>query len=343
MKYNIVKLFMLELISSSSGYNMVKVDPGFVSVAPGETTRLLCGTDGHWEYCKWYSPGGQDCDFEWKRMTNSVEKQACSLGNHVEFTGEYNDKECGIIINTVQDADAGLWICHIEEYVFLGGQGSGRNVEAKINVTVQAPTTVPPSTTSATTPTTTTVTTPLTTTATSAVTSTLSWNDDDIHSSVVHSGHTEDKNATTDVHTTSTTDVHATSATTDVHATSATTDVYKQDAADIDEESIIPGYSDTPSAVPRIEEVDSTIPAVVGVVCALVLVGSIIAGFLLVRRRRRGPDAGAAVVYDAAARAVHDQRTMVNGQRPAEMSYQENNYHEYFPPSLAGSSPESQA
>jgi len=263
MKYNIVKLFMLELISSSSGYNMVKVDPGFVSVAPGETTRLLCGTDGHWEYCKWYSPGGQDCDFEWKRMTNSVEKQACSLGDHVEFTGEYNDKECGIIINNVQDADAGLWICHIEEYVFLGGQGSGRNVEAKINVTVQAPTTVPPPTTSATTPTTTTVTTPLTTTATSAVTSTLSWNDDDIHSSVVHSDHTEDKNATTDVHTTSTTDVHATSATTDVHATSATTDVYKQDAADIDEESIIPGYSDTPSAVPRIEEVDSTIPAVV--------------------------------------------------------------------------------
>ena len=84
----------------------------------------------------------------------------------------------------------------------------------------------------------------------------MSWNDDDIQSSAVHSDHTEDINATTDL--------HATSATTDVHATSAKTDVYKQDAADIDEESIIPGYSDTPSAVPRIEEVDSTIPAVVG-------------------------------------------------------------------------------
>ena len=38
----------------------------------------------------------------------------------------------------IQFADLiGLWVCHMEEYVFLGGRGAGRKVEARINVTVQ--------------------------------------------------------------------------------------------------------------------------------------------------------------------------------------------------------------
>jgi len=220
---------------------MAKVEPSSVSVAQGDTLRLLCGTDEDWEHCKWYSPGGQECDFEWKWSSIGVTKQECSLGERVEFFGEYDLKECGLVIRNAQQQDAGLWTCHLEEFLFLFGKGVGRTVEATISVAVQAPT-------------------------------------------------------------------------------------LPRDAGQI-EGIKIPGNSGTPSAVQRIEEAISTRTAVIGLACACVLVGSVIAGWLLVRRcQRRKPDPNVAVAYDARARAVNDQRAMVNGQRPTAMLYRGNNY-----------------
>jgi len=313
MKSNIVQLFMLALISSSSCFDMAKVEPSSVSIAQGDTLRLLCGTDEDWEHCKWYSPGGQECDFEWKWSSIGVNKQECSLGERVEFFGEYDLKECGLVIRNAQQQDAGLWTCHLEEFLFLFGKGVGRTVEATISVAVQAPTLPRVSQII------------ISTTAKSPTRVPNLLNSTTLRT-------TSKTPIRVQTPSTSTTSRITDSVATPISVKSQPSDVHQQytkDAGQI-EGTKNPVNSGTPSAVQRIEEAISTRTAVIGLACAFVLVGSVIAGWLLVRRcQRRKPDPNVAVAYDARARAVNDQRAMVNGQRPTAMLYRGNNY---FPP-----------
>ena len=87
---------------------MTKAEPGVVVVSPGERVTLFCAVDDHYEWCKWFHPGGQFCDFEWKRSEGNITMQDCALHEKLSFYGAYDDKECGITF-TATDQDTGLW------------------------------------------------------------------------------------------------------------------------------------------------------------------------------------------------------------------------------------------
>jgi len=138
---------------------IVEAEPGLLVVAPGETVTLMCRVDDHYEWCKWHHPGGEFCDFEWKRKQDNITMQECEqLRNRLTFFGDYEKQQCGITFKATE-SDTGIWRCEIEEYKLFGTRGSGRVKEATMNITVQIPTTtLAPITTTTTTTTTTTLT-----------------------------------------------------------------------------------------------------------------------------------------------------------------------------------------
>jgi len=146
---------------------IVEAEPGLLVVAPGETVTLMCRVDDHYEWCKWHHPGGEFCDFEWKRKQDNITMQECEqLRNRLTFFGDYEKQQCGITFKATE-SDTGIWRCEIEEYKLFGTRGSGRVKEATMNITVQIPTTtLAPITTTSTTSTTTTTLTGSTTTET---------------------------------------------------------------------------------------------------------------------------------------------------------------------------------
>jgi len=141
---------LLMMTQSGQGFLMTKAEPGVVVVSPGERVTLFCAVDDHYEWCKWFHPGGQYCDFEWKRSEGNITMQDCALHERISFHGAYDDKECGITF-TATDQDTGLWKCEIEEYVTWRSRGAGRLQTAVMNVTVQSPTPPPSPPTSSTT------------------------------------------------------------------------------------------------------------------------------------------------------------------------------------------------
>jgi len=141
---------LLMMTQSGQGFLMTKAEPGVVVVSPGERVTLFCAVDDHYEWCKWFHPGGQFCDFEWKRSEGNITMQDCALYERISFYGAYDDKECGITF-TATDQDTGLWKCEIEEYVTWRSRGAGRLQTAVMNVTVQSPTPPPSPPTSSTT------------------------------------------------------------------------------------------------------------------------------------------------------------------------------------------------
>jgi len=150
----ILSLSYLFLLSPCTGFLITDAEPGVLGVAPGERVTLFCAVDDHYEWCKFISPSGQECDFEWKRSEGNITMQQCStLSNRVTFHGKYDDMECGITF-LAEEGDTGVWKCEIEEYVTWRSRGAGRIQTAEMNVTVRLPTTPQPETTLLTTQTT---------------------------------------------------------------------------------------------------------------------------------------------------------------------------------------------
>lgn len=337
MKYSVSILIQGFLhFCLTNAFQLTKVDPGIVSVSPGESVSLLCGVDGHWEFCRFSGPAPsyEECDFEWKRLANGVLKQACDLEERAEFNGVYNDKECGMTIKNVQPEDSGIWSCHIEEYVFLGARGSGNQVFGKINLTVQAPTTEVPQTTA---PTTTVVVLPTTTPLTPSEPDTTSIKAPKTSTS---------KNNEVSADTSGSKD--ATTLDDEDYGIGTTSEKAKDDIlvkkVDNLSENGIDTAENPPEAVPRVEEANSNLSAVIGVICAVALIGIMGLAAMAFKKRqlaRQRPDAAAAVVYDREARAVNDERNMMGGNSSLASSQQlngkdsSNNYHEFFPPNLS--------
>merc|ERR1712047_142302 len=134
------------VIGSSESFLLTRVDPGKVTVQPGEGVNLLCVVDSDYEFCKWVSPRDKYCDFEWKRASGNITTQDCQIADKVSFHGRYDDRECGIRINSASVEDTGTWRCEVEQYVFLGSRGSGAVRKSNIEVTVEASTTAAPTT-----------------------------------------------------------------------------------------------------------------------------------------------------------------------------------------------------
>jgi len=133
-------LVALLMANSSSAFLITKSEPGRVVVAPGDKVTLFCAVDDDYEWCKWYNPAGDFCDFEWKRSEGNITMQECGMFEKLSFHGAYDDKECGITF-TAQVGDTGTWKCEIEEYVTWRSRGAGRVQTAEMSVTVQATTT----------------------------------------------------------------------------------------------------------------------------------------------------------------------------------------------------------
>jgi len=133
-------LVALLMANSSSAFLITKSEPGRVVVAPGDKVTLFCAVDDDYEWCKWYNPAGDFCDFEWKRSEGNITMQECGMFEKLSFHGAYDDKECGISF-TAQAGDTGTWKCEIEEYVTWRTRGAGRVQTAEMSVTVQASTT----------------------------------------------------------------------------------------------------------------------------------------------------------------------------------------------------------
>ena len=73
----------LLFLNHSSGFSLTSSRRGLVQVTPGEKVTLSCVVDDHYEWCKFYHPGGGICDFEWKRSQNNITMQACDIANRV--------------------------------------------------------------------------------------------------------------------------------------------------------------------------------------------------------------------------------------------------------------------
>jgi len=141
VSYSMIVLGMVLLLRFSSGFLITLVEPSLVLVPPGARVTLSCTVDSHYEWCKFYHPSGEFCDFEWKRSENNITMQDCAaLKNKVAFHGAYDDKQCGVSF-IATDKDTGEWRCEIEEYVTGWSRGAGRVQTAQINVTVHLPTT----------------------------------------------------------------------------------------------------------------------------------------------------------------------------------------------------------
>ena len=132
----LVALVVSLVIASSESFLMTRVEPGKVAVQSGEGIDLLCVVDSDYEFCRWINPQQQYCDFAWKRAAGNVTIQECQIPNKVSFHGRYNDRECGIRINSASVEDTGKWRCEVEQYVFLGSRGSGAVRVSQIEVKV---------------------------------------------------------------------------------------------------------------------------------------------------------------------------------------------------------------
>ena len=101
-----ILLAALLMVTSSSAFMITKAEPGRVVVAPGDKVTLFCAVDDDYEWCKWYNPAGDFCDFEWKRSNGNITMQECGMFEKLSFHGAYDDKECGVSF-TAQVGDTG--------------------------------------------------------------------------------------------------------------------------------------------------------------------------------------------------------------------------------------------
>jgi len=79
----LLPLLTLGLMSTASSFLIIDAEPGLVVVEPGQLVQLSCTVDSDYEYCMWFSPHQQICDFEWKRSEDNITMQECPLNeNH---------------------------------------------------------------------------------------------------------------------------------------------------------------------------------------------------------------------------------------------------------------------
>jgi len=306
-------LFALLLAYRSHAFLITKAEPGVVVVAPGDQVTLFCAVDDHYEWCKFYHPSGEFCDFEWKRSASNITMQECGLADRVEFYGKYDDKECGVRFRA-EEGDTGVWRCEIEEYVTWRSRGAGRVQTAQMNVTVQASTTVP------------TIVTPLPTVGT--VTSTK-----------------ETTPIVTSTARTSTTELSMEKSELSTDTLELPTQPNKIVQNDGNKNEI-------PEAVPQIDEYEnnktgSSSSVLIGVFLVIIVIVVAVSGAFYYRKRMNSSTATA--IYAREAKTSHDQTNMVRNSN-SNISFHSNNagrsnLHEYYPPDLTYSSitPESLA
>jgi len=137
--------FLLLLASVSLAFDITGHSNDTQTLSPGDTLELKCKTDLKWEYCSWRHKDnnnatdmGRECHIEWKWVKAGRSLQHCheELKDRVSITGNYQNNECGLLIEDTVEGDSGEWECEVEEYVLLGSKGSGSRVKHQFDVTV---------------------------------------------------------------------------------------------------------------------------------------------------------------------------------------------------------------
>ena len=96
-----ITLLVLVIISTSSAFDLVKVDPESTIIAHGSKLRLTCNADGYYEWCK-FIHSGKACDFQWKKDIWNVTTLECSdFEGRARFVGTYDNYECGLELDNV--------------------------------------------------------------------------------------------------------------------------------------------------------------------------------------------------------------------------------------------------
>lgn len=301
-------LLAFVVLGEVNGFLISLVQPEFISLNPGGSFTLTCGTDSSYEHCDWKHPGGtKACNFEWKRAVGAVQMQECEeLSHRVVFVGDYNKHQCGIRVSNAELSDSGPWTCEIEQYVW-GDWASGTKVAATMNVSVVASTVAPP--TSAYRPTPSTRVTPVSSTTNSAV--------------VTSAPPTK---LTTPMTTQKQPEPTSSS------SSSSTAEEQPTTEGEVEAE-VEPEPSVVPEPVPHTEETEESstaTPVVVGILVVLVVIGVLVGGVFYYRKRNA---ANGAVHYKP---DPNDDKVTLQ-QQESNISVNSNsssNLHEYHPPSF---------
>jgi hypothetical protein len=91
------------IVSASSAFELIKVEPKSTTIPNGGKLRLTCNTDGVFEWCK-FIHNNKFCDFEWVKSTWNITMKECShFDDRIRFFGDYNKYECGIELDNVTE------------------------------------------------------------------------------------------------------------------------------------------------------------------------------------------------------------------------------------------------
>ena len=143
-----MSLLLLALLSLTVDCFYIKISDSGLDVQTGASFTLLCSADQDYEYCRFKSPTGSTCDFEWKYKTGNVSLTSCPhLRSRAHFTGSYRKKECGLTVSGARLEDAGYWECQVEQYKLGLGRGAGTLRIGEFHLTVSLPTTTSTATT----------------------------------------------------------------------------------------------------------------------------------------------------------------------------------------------------
>ena len=89
------------IISTSSAFELVKVEPASTTVPHGGKLRLTCNPDGYYEWCK-FTHSDKVCDFQWKKDVWNITTLECSaFEGRASFFGKYDNYECGLELDNV--------------------------------------------------------------------------------------------------------------------------------------------------------------------------------------------------------------------------------------------------
>ena len=89
------------IISTSSAFELVKVEPKSTTIPYGSKLRLTCNVDGYYEWCK-FIHNDKFCDFQWKKDIWNITTLECSdFEGRAHFFGTYDNYECGMELDNV--------------------------------------------------------------------------------------------------------------------------------------------------------------------------------------------------------------------------------------------------
>ena len=92
---------LIFVVSTSSAFELVTVQPASTTIPYGGKLILTCNPDGYYEWCK-FIHNDKICDFQWERAAWNITMLECSdFAGRARFIGTYDNYECGMELDNV--------------------------------------------------------------------------------------------------------------------------------------------------------------------------------------------------------------------------------------------------